>query len=354
MKKLIFNIIICTLFHTLQAQTIEGTVYDANTGKTIPGVVVYLDGTAIYTTSDTIGNFRLTVEQMSNTRLVFSHILYDIMVIERPFEHSGKTFFLSEKINTIAELRVVADRYTHADKMKLFREQFLGKSAAGQSCVILNEDEIVLNYDQVTNRLMGYANSPIIIENRYLAYRITYDLREFAIQYSENTLSMTKATRVSFKGTSSYVDQSPYNILFATRREQVYLRSRQYFWKSFIARTLQEDKFRIFNRLRQIEPYEYFIVSSSPSQKIVAIIPDTNINRRHPYVNEGIVHGVIRVSWDNNPSSEIVFLTNRFSVDEFGNPDTIDNIIYFGEMGDQRIGDMLPQDFVYTQTTSQR
>jgi len=28
----------------------------------------------------------------------------------------------------------------------------------------------------------------------------------------------------------------------------------------------------------------------------------------------------------------------------------VDSLIYFGEMGKQRLGDMLPRDFVYTAT----
>ena len=149
MKCIIFNIIFCSLLYSLQAQTIEGVVYDTKTKETITGVAIYFDGTSIITTSDSDGKFRLSVESKINASLVFSHLSYELLTIERPFEHSENKFYLNEKVNTLNEVRVVADRYSRTEKMKAFKEQFLGKSEAGKSCVIINEDDIDLKYDSL-------------------------------------------------------------------------------------------------------------------------------------------------------------------------------------------------------------
>ena len=334
----------------LQAQVIEGTVFDAKTREAIAGVVIYFDGTSIVTTSDIDGKFRLATDNIIHANLVFNHLSYEPCTIERPYEHREKAFYLKEKVNTLAEVKVVADKYTRAEKIKVFKEQFLGKTVAGKSCVILNEDDILLHYDRETDMLIGRADKPIVIENRYLAYRITFDLHNFSVQYlrSENTLDMAKITRVAFKGTSSFIDQSPYNILFAKRREEIYVRSSQCFWKNLANHTLNDAKFRIFNKYRRIDPDQYFLISNAPSQKAVLIIPGTDLNLKHIDVQEEPVYGVIGIAYDGKFRSEVVVLSNRFFLDEYGNPDSIDNLVYFGDMGEQRLGDMLPRDFIYT------
>jgi len=348
MKKIIACIISCLTLYGLQAQVIEGTVYDAKTRETIPGVAIYLDGTSIITTSDKDGNFRLGINRTINADLVLSHLSYESLIIKPPFDRLEEAFFLKEKTNILQEARIVAERdwFPREAKIKVFKEQFLGMSSAGTSCVILNEDDIVLSYDHVTNTLSGHSTHPLIIENKYLAYLVTFDLHSFSIHYTESsTLDMKKAIKVAYKGTSSFVDQSPYNIRFKTRRDEVYFRSKQYFFKNFVAHTLEEAKFKIFNRFTRIDPVQYFIITSIPPKHTVLVIPDTNLRRNHDGVAGEPVYGVISILYNNSFRSDLVFLTQRFSVDEFGNPDTIDHLMFFGDMGEQRFGDMLPIDF---------
>ena len=361
MKKLSLYVVFCCLITSLQAQSIEGTVYDDKTKEPITGVVVYLNGTSIITTSDQTGHFKLLVENEINTTLVFSHLSYEPLVINNPFKLDETSFFLKEKQYTLSEVTVIADRYSRADKLKVFKEQFLGKSAAGKSCIIQNEEVLVLNYDNDTYTLSGYAVSPLIIENKYLAYQIHFDLQSFTIQYSKNTLNTNRATIVSYKGNSSFIDQNPNSTLYARRRGEVYLRSSQYFWKNFVEQTLTEAKFKTFHGFKMVEAVDgeivtgyqtmeldkYFDISDLPPQKVVSILPETNISRTHISVQEGTIYGVIRVLFNNKFSSEVVFLTDRFLVDSYGNPNTIEEIIFFGEMGKQRLGELLPQNYIY-------
>lgn len=347
MKKIIFSILACLLCNALQGQTISGTIYDAKTKETIPGAAIYLNGTTMITTSDAQGRFTLVVNTKINANLVLSHLSYESLIIEKPFDNPTKEFYMQEKVNTLDVVRVVADRYTRAAKMWVFKQQFLGTGAAGKSCTILNEEDISLNYDYETNSLIGSASKPIIVENKYLRYRVIFDLHHFCVTYSDKTLNMEEAISISFFGTSSYVDQSPYNIMYAKRREETYLRSSQNFWRNFANHTLEEAKFRIYNKFSQIDPDQYFRMSAELTQKTVTLIPETNLNLKHNSIKEEDVYGVIGVAYKGNIRSEIVFLTDTFSIDSFGNPDKVNKLMYFGDMGDQRLGDMLPQDFVY-------
>ena len=70
-KKSIICSITLLAFAGMQAQTIEGTVYDAKTKETVPGVAIYVDGTSIFTTSDKNGRF-LVIRNPDNV----DHLLF--------------------------------------------------------------------------------------------------------------------------------------------------------------------------------------------------------------------------------------------------------------------------------------
>ncbi|MDR2585255.1 MAG: carboxypeptidase-like regulatory domain-containing protein [Prevotellaceae bacterium] len=350
MKKLVFNILFGFICPWLCGQTISGTVFDAKTREPIPGVVVYLNGTTLCTTSDNEGRFLLMAGTVMNTSLIISHLSYELLTIDKPFEYAIKDFLLKEKVNSISEARVTADRYSREAKMMIFKEQLLGTSKAGKSCVIINEEDIVLHFDTETNSLIGSAIQPIIFENKYLGYRVTFDMHTFCVKFSQYTLDMDKAISISFFGTSSFVDQNPYNYLYAKRREETFLTSIQYFWKSLISNTLNESNITIYNRFKKINQNQYFTILENTTPKKLFLIPDTNIVRKHSSVKESDIFGVIDVLFSRRHRSEIVFLTNIVSVDSYGNPSPVDKLIYFGVYGTQRLGDMLPQDYVYVKT----
>jgi len=351
MKKVIPFFLVCITFLKLQAQVIEGIVYDVRTNETVPGVAIYLNGTSIITTSDKDGYFKLFIEESINTTLIFSHLSYESLTYSPPFDKLGHSFFLSEKVNQLEVAVVQADRISRENKMKVFKEHFLGTTISGKSCIIVNEEDIMLHFDNETNRLIAFATDPIIIENKYLGYRIFFHLQDFTIQYAENAKNMNSITHVSFSGTCLFNDLSPFDLKITTRRNDIYSRSNAFFWKSFASNTLKEAKFKIYNRGKQFDPDQFFAITKTASQVEVAIKPATNIDRHYEGMRSP-VSGVIRVVHNGLSDSEIIFLTPSFSIDLFGNIDAIHDIIYYGDMGDQRLGDMLPLNYSFSPTTA--
>ena len=348
MKRHLLFLYIFLIFNPLHAQTIEGSLYDAATKEAISGAMVYLNGTSIYSTSDKEGFFRLVVEGQINTTLVIRHLSYETITVDNPYDHIENVFYLIEKVNRLTEAQVVADRFSRSEKMAIFKEQFLGENRGGKSCVILNEEEIVLKFDNDTKKLVGFANNPIMIENKYLAYLIIFDLHNFTIQYASNTLSKSEIENFSISGTCALIDQSPNNRIIANRRNEIYRRSRQCFWRNFIAHTLKEAKFRMYNHYKQIEIGQYFIVTDTLSHTVVRVRPGTNINKVSNYLKNREIFGEVSISYNNRFDSKAIFLTDQFSVDRFGNINVPGNVLFVGDMGQQRIGDMLPLDFLYT------
>ncbi|MCL2726866.1 MAG: carboxypeptidase-like regulatory domain-containing protein [Bacteroidales bacterium] len=372
MKHIFFSIIFFFSVIFSHAQVIQGTVYDSKTRETLPGVVIFFDGTSIVTTSDYDGKFRFVLENKINANLVLSHLSYESLVIEKPFEHRGESFFLKEKTNTI-QAAVVTAEYDpfRAQRMHVFKNFFLGESVAAKSCAILNEDDIILRYDNLTNILHASARNPLIVENRHLGYRITIEIQNFQVKYtythtpytSPNTSNVGSSFSArnpisfelapmsfSYKINYFFVDQGRYDISLTRRRNEIYERSRQYFWTSLITNfALKESGFKIFNMLKEIHAEDYFLVIDDPTQntKEVLLMPDTDLNRKHREISDRRIYGVMGIRCKKNIVSEVIFMTNRFSVDHFGNIAT-SGIVYLGDMSNQRVGDMLPRDFTYT------
>ena len=346
MRNFLLFIAALLFFIPLRAQTIEGTVYDANSKEPLLGVVVYLNGTSIATSSDGDGNFRLDVTDRISTSLVFSLLGYESLIIENPFERHEKSFFLHEKSIILSEAVIVADKFSRVEKMKAFKEQFLGDSRAGRSCTILNEEDIVFKYDLVENRLTASFTNPLVIKNEYLAYHVTVDVQMFSIQYDRYTLKKSHIKRVSFMVTSSFVDKNPFNLKIAKRREDKYSQSRRYFWKNLVDNTLEKANIKIYNGTKQTRSSLHFNIVTTPDRSIINIKPDADLNRIRNGSIDTAIYGIISVMYDNMFVSELVFMSDQISVDKFGNIENVDKVSFAGDMGKQRIGDMLPLNYV--------
>lgn len=353
MKRFLFAIIFFSLPIALPAQTIEGKVCDARTGVMIAEAVVYMNGTTLVTTTDRDGFFKLEPEKPVHSNIVISHPHYATLIAASSSVQQHQIYYLSEKEDISSKAGNKSDRYTRSDKMLVFRELFLGTSQAGRSCVIENEEDVVLNYDYITNSLTGYARRPLIVDNKYLAYRLTYDLQSFIVRYESavQNLSMAVSSLSSCLGTYFFTDLNRSDARYARRREKIYLASSPCFWKNFVANTLEQANFRIYNRNRQIMRDQYFIVSDDmPSQQEVMIASDTDLDLIPDIdiMSKGPVFGVLGVRYNKSIRSEIVFLTNWFSIDAYGIPNVVDDLIYSGYMGEQQaLGDALPLDFKY-------
>ncbi|MDR2038795.1 MAG: carboxypeptidase-like regulatory domain-containing protein [Bacteroidales bacterium] len=147
------------------AQIFSGYLYDLKTGLPISNVEVYFDGTLFHTTTDASGKFELYVGTRINTNLIFRHSSYQLKSISNPYEEGLGKIYLEKKVDPIWKV-TQADLFSREQKIKVFREQFLGTDKAGKSCKILNEDDIHFFYDSDTKNLSAVSNQPLIIENK--------------------------------------------------------------------------------------------------------------------------------------------------------------------------------------------
>ena len=385
MKKVFIIIIVVLSCIQINAQTLTGIVCDKATKQSIPGVYVYLNGTSFVDITDNSGRFTLTVRQIINTQLVFSNIMYQTLAIENPFNNLPDTIYLEERLNVLSEVTVRADKFTRRQKLRAFKEQFLGTTQAGQSCTIVNEDDIQLWFNLTTNTLMASAEQPIEVINTYLGYRVLFTLVDFKAEYSDVTLDPAKIQSSYYAVQTSFTDFGMNNARIKKRRDDVYKQSTNYFFKNFAYDPLfGSDMYGtpIFTISKtsdgtQINPRSYFSIKDTLSQKII-IIPNAIVERRNPdrsllrinvfnvdnpdelYYRQsgasssGFIRGFASSSSATNASqsnrrpqtySTVSFFTNTLLVDQYGNIDKIDKLIFTGPMGWSRAGDMLPMEY---------
>ena len=354
MKKTLIAILF--LWHSFAgAQVITGVVCDQDSKLPVFGVYVYLDGTSINTITNNSGKFELKTNSVINTRLVLHHLSYETAIINLPLEGLPDTLYIKERINTIGEVAIRADRFTREEKLKSFREQFLGMTRAGRSCTILNEDDIELTVNMQTQTLTASSDKPIVVVNNYLGYKISFVLVDFEVRYNNFTIMVGRSGAsyldnnnvqgCFYAVVSLFTDTAPDNRRIKRHRENVYEQSTNYFFKSFANETLQENKFTIYNRSFPVNPQNYFAIKDTLSQKMISIIPETNINKPYSDYTKSQTLGMISVLYRKTDQSTIYFMTDSFLVDQYGNTDQIDKILFSGHIGQNRAGGMLPIDY---------
>lgn len=372
--------------------TLEAVVLDGITHKPVVNANVYLDGTTKGTTTDLQGRFKITVKEVINTSLVISFIGYEKVVIQSPFLSLPKTIYLEESEEKIPEVVVRAkiDKTKRNEMLRVFRNHFLGHHVG--SCRILNEDDIILTHDTKNNELTATSKKTLLIVNNFLKYYVRYDLKEFKIKLLYGPLSeknnnspyfgplnkdhmKSKEERKStsayainpifYRGTVSFKDIGNGTGELNKRRKKTYDHSFRCFFHLLSNESIKSgyrnnedeiNKFRLvtthFFNIGFYNQEDVFLVSTSadyPSMKFIEILPQ----KKQPV--SSTIHGdttgiVIDVRCNNGELSSIAFLTESFQIDQYGNTDLQKNYFFGGAFGNQRVGDLLPLDYMPGQT----
>lgn len=133
------------------SQTITGTVTDAETGSTLPGVNILVVGTTSGTTTNSNGEFELTADD-ANASLRFTYIGYE--ELEVPLE--GRTTLdvvLTPTIFSADELVVVG--YTTQER----------RNISGSIAVVEVENMNTISSGQVTRGLQGSASGVTVVSS---------------------------------------------------------------------------------------------------------------------------------------------------------------------------------------------
>lgn len=313
--------------HFVYSQNISGIVIDDRTKEPLFGATVYIDGTTIGVITDSKGYFQLEWEKTSNSLLVISYLGYETKAFRTEKFVTPKSISLVQKRINLDEIILPPDGWSRKKKLRIFKSEFLGKSVSSKYCKILNSKDITLIYNSNKNTLTAISDNPIIIANKYLNYKISYNLKDFEVQFENSTNSYS----VYYAGTSFFSDQSSKtrknNI---SNREKEYYGSLIHFMRSLYNKTLVENNFEIYYKRTHADPYQYF-----------------KINFEHELTKVELTVDIISILFNNSDQSIIKNWGNSkiFYIDKNGNHSPPNSLWFGGNFGFKRISNMLPLDY---------
>jgi hypothetical protein len=174
----------------LSQSLIRGRVVNEANQSPIPGSSVFVSNTSKGTTTDKNGYFELTDLPAGKHQLIISSIGYETNV----FAFSSDQLPLQLKIELgvkVQELKnVTVEPYsveTWEKWGKTFIENLIGTTPNAAACRIKNSDVVHFRYYKKSNRLVAFADEPLILENKALGYRIKYQMENFEVNFSRHS-----------------------------------------------------------------------------------------------------------------------------------------------------------------------
>lgn len=168
-----------------QAQyEVSGTVTNEN-GEPLKSATVFIGGSEKIMATTDDGRFRFTRISPGTFRLSVNMIGYEaltrnIIVKDAPLSVALQ---LTTKAIVLNEVKIGA-KSAWERNFKLFKENFLGRSANAKQCVIINPKAI--HFSTKKGMLMADADELLIIENKRLGYRLNYQLKDFMFNSVNN------------------------------------------------------------------------------------------------------------------------------------------------------------------------
>ncbi|QZK90460.1 carboxypeptidase-like regulatory domain-containing protein [Flavobacterium sp. CHNK8] len=329
-------ILVLFLVQNTVAQSISGKVVDEKS-KPIEAVNVYFDGTTIGTLTDKNGNFTLNFGAKLNSILVVNCLGYNPEYITNFKPNEFLNIKLNMSVNVLREVVVQRDGFPRAQKMEVFKKQFLGTTKHGKSTVIENEEDIYFAYDAKTKVLEAFADNPLRIINNSLGYKINYQLVKFDCKLYPWT-TMPKAVRNCYYAGLTRFESISNLAKIKKKRNAVYDGSRLHFFRSVAANNWKNDGFRLFRKSWEVNPAAFFAVKDTLDFKKITV----TTNKYQPAIVKILAEFDLLRKGDQ---SKIIFETDTFFVDKLGNNSHSDKIYFSGSMSEQKVGDMLPMDY---------
>jgi hypothetical protein len=229
--------------------------------------------------------------------------------------------------------------------LKAFKRDFLGETKAGKKAKILNEEDIVLYFDKNEKTLLASSKRPILVLNTELGYKVEFDLVDFISKFSITSIEKDQLLSNFFSGTSFFEDLEKENRKNQKKRLKAYKGSPMHFFKSLTSDKLDEQNFKLFHKGFQVSPSSIFRINSFDEGYEISIpVNDLDKIKMNKAFRNDKFQKKVAILYKND-RSDVNFKTNRFYVDEYGNHTHIDKVLFSGEMGKSRLGEMLPINY---------
>ncbi|HEU4789843.1 MAG TPA: carboxypeptidase-like regulatory domain-containing protein [Flavobacterium sp.] len=321
------------------SQNIKGKVF--NNDKTpLSGANIYYKGTTISTISDENGNFTLNYYPKSNTILVISFMGYQSQYFSNFDSSKDLNIELIASKNSLKEVVVNRkDEFSRKQKLKIFREHFLGATPNGKVALIENEEDIYFKYDKENFTLKAFSDKPLIIISPSLGYKIYYELQNFEVTFNNFSINTDDVVLSYYKGLSRFEEINNSNEILINRKK-AYQGSQIHFFSNLANNIWSREQFLLLNDEQQVNANNCFKIYKQKDFIKVVVIKQLGENK-----NKNTIASY-DILFDKKEESSIIFETDSFTIDRYGNNSNIENIIFSGKISEEKVGDMLPLNYM--------
>lgn len=310
------------------SQRIQGIVLDENTSQPLVNVSVFFNGTTIGTKTDSKGKFQIIIPGNQKLPLAVSAIGYNSLMLKEYSTDKIIKILLIPRIYELDEVIVTSkmtwrERSVRNQYLDIFRKQFLGETVNAYTCKILNESALVFSYKDNGSLLTAYSTRPLDISNKALGYKIIFYLDDF--RYSTDPYSMTYTGYYIFTEDSTLSEKAQKRA--EKKRRLAFLGSRMHFMRSLWNNNLDSTGFTIKDFGNNIISFESLVFERDSSEKYIIKKDKYSIS---------FISKVPRSTMEL--ISDTVYFNKLGYFDPYG-------IKWTGEMGKQRVADLLPYDF---------
>lgn len=228
---------------------VKGKVIDENSNP-VNGASIYVDNSTINTKTNDRGEFELNLPNGQYNLIAKANLFENFILGINASDKKNHTIVLEPEVISLQETTVQAmSKEDWLYYYQVFLKLFLGDNEAASKCKIENAKDLRFKYDKQTKQLTASSRNPLLITNKYLGYKIEYDLIDFNVDYKTNyALTLGTALFTELKAGSSQQKKWKKN------RQKSYLGSVNHFMKSIYYNKLDEDGYDVKRLIRKDNP----------------------------------------------------------------------------------------------------
>ena len=236
----ILFILLLTSFPAFSQRSIKGKVVNGITGEVLPGASVFISNTSKGTISNKQGYFELNDIPIGKHDLIISSIGYETNV----FSFSAEQLPLQLKVEMEVKVRELPNVTVEPsveegwDKWgRLFMDNFIGSTPNAAQCKIKNEKSIRFRFYKKSNRVIAWCDEPLIVENKALGYKISYQLEDFEVNFKRGS--------TAFAGFPFFEEMDKSKKRWQRNRDKSYYGSMIHFMRSVYHDSLASEGFEV-------------------------------------------------------------------------------------------------------------
>ena len=312
----------------------QGKILDQQSKEPIPFAHIFFNNTSFGTQANEQGEFSISKIYAGQYQVHVSSVGFENKIFSLKLEDNltNQVVYLKESTNSLQEVKVSAGKDLNWERsMKIFERELLGRGFSRKDIFIRNRE--VVEFEQnggLKKNFKAKAVEPLLIENHVLGYFYKGFLTEFELN--------NRQTRYTLSGYFEPMQPKDFKELvhWIRKRRLAYEGSLRQFLRSFIANNLEDQGFftsiNVGGKNVGFNPQQY-IKPTTDSSIVILDFP-------------GLIscyYRTYRLGSVLKPQSTIFCTKSGLLL----NPLSIETN---GKMGDARMADELPTDYVYQST----